>query len=251
VYRQVAEAALDAGIKDHVSVGLSSIGGSRVIQHWDLEDEKHQAKKALKEGKVDVLTLSPIWLPDEGIAKFAKLGLDHNPNLRITLQKFWLPNDTYEPINPLDTRKKVDHNATVLAEIKKHQDRYDRDVDDYVRAINKQLGKDVIVTVPVGQAAWMLREKIIAGQVPSLKAQSDLFYDTWGHPTHPLQILSAYCHFAIIYQCSPVGLPLARDFIRSKKLKPQWDEKLNRLLQEIAWEAVTRDPMSGVNALVK
>jgi hypothetical protein len=151
----------------------------------------------------------------------------------------------------LDTRKKVDHNATVLAEIKKHQDRYDRDVDDYVRAINKQLGKDVIVTVPVGQAAWMLREKIIAGQVPSLKAQSDLFYDTWGHPTHPLQILSAYCHFAIIYQCSPVGLPLARDFIRSKKLKPQWDEKLNRLLQEIAWEAVTRDPMSGVNALVK
>jgi hypothetical protein len=51
----VAEAALDAGIKDHVSVGLSSIGGSRVIQHWDLEDEKHQAKKALTEGKVDVL----------------------------------------------------------------------------------------------------------------------------------------------------------------------------------------------------
>ena len=73
VYRQVAEAALDAGIKDHVSVGLSSIGGSRVIQHWDLEDEKHQAKTALKDGKVDVLTLSPIWLPDDGIAKFAKL----------------------------------------------------------------------------------------------------------------------------------------------------------------------------------
>ena len=251
VYRQVAEAALDAGIKDHVSVGLSSIGGSRVIQHWDLEDDKHQAKKALTEGKIDVLTLSPIWLPDEGIAKFAKLGLDHNPNLRITVQKFWLPNDTYEPIYPLDTRKKVDHNATVLAELKKHQDRYDGDVDDYVRAINKQLSKDVIVTVPVGQAAWMLREKIIAGQVPSLKSQSDLFYDTWGHPTHPLQILSAYCHFAIIYQRSPVGLPLARDFIRSKKLKPQWDENLNRMLQEIAWEAVTRDPMSGVKAAAK
>ena len=44
VYRQVAEAALDAGIKGHVSAGISSIGGSRVIQHWNLEDEKHQAK---------------------------------------------------------------------------------------------------------------------------------------------------------------------------------------------------------------
>ncbi len=251
VYRQVGEAALDAGIKGHVSAGISSIGGSRVIQHWNLEDEKHQAKKALTEGRVDVLTLSPIWLPDDGIAKFAKLGLDHNPNIRITVQEFWLPNDTYEPIYPLDTRKKVDHNATVLADLKRHQDRYDRDVDDYVKAINKQLGKDVIVTVPVGQAALLLREKIIAGQAPGLKTQKDLFNDNWGHPTHPLQILSAYCHFAVIYKRSPVGLPLARDFIRLKKLKPEWDEKLNRLLQEMAWEAVIHHSMSGVKVADK
>lgn len=251
VYRQVAEAALDAGIKGHVSAGISSIGGSRVIQHWNLEDEKHQAKKALMEGRVDVLTLSPIWLPDDGIGKFAKLGLEHNPNIRITVQEFWLPNDTYEPIYPLDTRKKVDHNATVPAELKQHQDRYDRDVDDYVKAINKQLGRDVIVTVPVGQAALLLREKIIAGQAPGLKTQKDLFNDNWGHPTHPLQILSAYCHFAVIYKRSPVGLPLARDFIRLKKLKPEWDEKLNRLLQEIAWEAVIHHSMSGVKVVEK
>jgi hypothetical protein len=248
VYRQVAEAALDAGIKDHVSAGISSIGGSRVIQHWDLQDEKHQSKKALTEGKVDVLTLSPIWLPDEGIENFAKLGLEHNPNIRITVQQFWLPNDTYEPKYPLDTRKKVDHNATVLADLKQHQDRYDRDMDDYVKAINQKLGKDVIVTVPVGQAALILRQKIVDGLAPGLKTQQELFNDSWGHAAHPLQILSAYCHFAVIYQRSPVGLPLARDFIRLKKSKPEWDEKLNRLLQEIAWEAVTHHPLSGVKA---
>ena len=251
VYRQVAEAALSAGIKDHVSAGISSIGGSRVIQHWDLEDEKHQAKKALTEGKVDVLTLSPIWLPDEGIENFAKLGVEHNPKLRITVQEFWLPNDTYEPKYPLDTRKKVDHNATVPAELKKHQDRYDADVDAYVKAINEKLGKDIIVTVPVGQAAVILREKILAGQAPGLATQGDLFRDNWGHPTIPLQILSAYCHYAVIYKRSPVGLPLAGDFVRSKKLHPEWDEKLNHLLQEIAWEAVTHHAMSGVKAETK
>lgn len=111
VYGMLAEAAKNAGIKDHACVGLSGIGGSRVIQHWNASDEKHQAKAALSEGKVDVLTLSPIWMPDEGIEKFAKLGLAHNPNIRITVQEFWLPNDTYEPKYPLDVRKmpKVDH----------------------------------------------------------------------------------------------------------------------------------------------
>ena len=108
-----------AGIKGHQVVGVSSIGGSRVIQHWNVAEEKNQAKAALRAGNVDVLTLSPIWLPDEGIEKFARLALEHNPHIRITVQEFWLPNDTYEPIYPLDPRKKVDHDATNLAELRK------------------------------------------------------------------------------------------------------------------------------------
>ena len=79
VYGMLAEAAKNAGIEGHTPAGYSGIGGSRVIQHWNLEDEKHQAKAALSSGKVDVLTLSPIWMPDEGIEKFAKLGLRAQP----------------------------------------------------------------------------------------------------------------------------------------------------------------------------
>ena len=44
-------------------VGVSSIGGSRVIQHWNVPDDKNALKKALTAGTVDVLTLAPIWLP--------------------------------------------------------------------------------------------------------------------------------------------------------------------------------------------
>src|SRR6478609_9267829 len=111
VAKMVAELAEKAGIKNHRVAGISGIGGSRVIQHWDVADDKNAAKKALTAGEIDVLTLSPIWLPDEGIENFARLAIQHNPGIRITVQEYWLPNDTFNPVYPLETRKKVDHNA--------------------------------------------------------------------------------------------------------------------------------------------
>src|SRR5262249_11244947 len=68
------------GIKGHAIVGHQRIGISRTILHWNLADAKNQAKKALKEGKVDVFVTSCLVHPDEGITNFVKLGLEHNPN---------------------------------------------------------------------------------------------------------------------------------------------------------------------------
>lgn len=248
VYRILPAIAQGAGIKDHQSVGISSIGGSRVIQHWDVPDEKNQAKAVLREGKVDVLTLSPIWLPDEGIEKFARLGVEHNPGIRVTVQEFWLPNDTYHPVYPLETRKKVDHNATKVDELRAEQAKYDHDIEEYVREINRRLDRNVVFVVPVGAAAVTLRENIVAGKAPGLKAQWDLFRDTWGHPQVPLQVLSSYCHFAVIYRRSPVGLPVPPTLAKAPNLTDDDQEKLNRLLQEIAWETVSHHPLTGLSA---
>src|SRR5439155_3263778 len=88
----------------------SSIGGSRVVQHWNLPEEKNKAKQALRTGKVDVLTLAPIHLPDEGIDHFTQLALEHNPNIRITVQEFWLPFDIYDTTFKLRP-KKAAHDA--------------------------------------------------------------------------------------------------------------------------------------------
>jgi hypothetical protein len=244
VYPILADLARSAGIDDHQSVGTSRIGGSRVIQHWNVPEEKNQARAALRAGKVDVLTLSPIWLPDEGIEKFAQLGFEHNPDIRITVQEFWLPNDTYHPVYPLETRKKVDHNATNIDELRKQQALYDKDMEDYVRGVNARLGKEVVLVVPVGQATVALREKIVAGQAPGLGAQWDLFRDAWGHPQPPLQVLAGYCHFAVIYRRSPVGLPVPPVLEKAPNLSDK--EKLNRLLQQLAWDAVTHHPLTGL-----
>ena len=238
------ELAHAAGFKTHVQVGTSSIGGSTVLQHWDVPDAQNEAKTALRTGKVDVLTLSPIWLPEEGIVKFAQLALAGNPRVRVTVQEYWLPNDEYVPVYPLQVGKPVDHNVTDLAKLHEAQDRYDHDIDEYVRAINRQLGTSAVFTVPAGQAVVALREKIAAGQALCVKTQAELFTDSWGHAALPIQVLATYCHYAVIYRHSPVGLPMPSALRDAKN--PHWDEKLNRLLQELAWDAVIHHPLSGV-----
>lgn len=239
----LADMARGGMIKDHTQLGLSSIGGSRVIQHWDRPDAQNVAKMTLRGGKVDVLTLAPIHLPDDGIEKFVKLALETNPNIRVTVQEFWLPFDIYDTTFKLRPTK-VDHDAPTAEELRKLHAPYFKTMDEHVRELNKKEGKTAVYVVPVGQAVIALREKIIAGAAPGLTKQSDLFTDPIGHATAPLQALGAYCHYAVIYRRSPIGLPMPA--ILAKANKPNWDEKLNRLLQELAWEAVIQHPLSGV-----
>lgn len=246
-YAGVAEIAKSAGI-DHRLAGLSSIGGSTIQRHWDVPEESSKVKQALKAGAADVLTLSPIWLPDEAIEKFVRLGLEHQPALRILVQEYWMPNDEYEPVYPLQTRKQVDHNATDLASLGDATRRYAKDIEDYVKAINERAGREAVFVVPVGMAAVTLREKIVKGEAPGLRRQSDLFRDNWGHALAPLQVLSSYCHFAVIYRRSPVGLPVPKALASLKDVGDEDKATLNALLQQIGWETVSAHPMTGIGS---
>ena len=69
----------------------------------------------------------------------------------------------------------------------------------------------------------------------------------WSHPLAPLQILASYCHFAVIYRRSPVGLPVPPAFA-ALKMSDDDKAKLNTLLQQIAWDTVRSHPMAGVLA---
>jgi len=240
----LADLAKKAEIKDHIQLGMSSIGGSRIIQHWNVPDEKNKAKETLMTGKVDVLTLSPIFLPDEGIENFTELALKHNKDIRIVVQPIWLRRDIYEPT----TKKpaKVDHNAITGEELRKRHEPYFKSMDEFIQELNKKLGKTVLYEVPVGLAVIKLREKIIAGEAPGLKTQENLFTDETGHGTPPLMALVSYCNFAVIYRHNPVGLPVPEVLEKAKFENDEEREKLNRLLQEIAWDAVVQHPLSGL-----
>src|SRR5207302_4962956 len=78
----LAQIAKSAGIADHQQVGLSSIGGSYVIQHWDVADDEFESKATLESAKLDVLTIAPLYLPDEGIENFVRLASEKSPQIR-------------------------------------------------------------------------------------------------------------------------------------------------------------------------
>ena len=234
------EVAKAAGVA-HLDAGRQMIGGSRVIQHWNLPDEKNLARTALREGKVDVLTLSPhLILPDEGIDNFVKLGLEKNPKLRVLVQSSWMPKDGKSGAFKNEMR-----DAVPAQEVRQMRDSHNggwlKNLEAQVSALNASVGREAVFILPVSAAVFALRERIAEGKAPGLAKQSEMFRDDHGHPADPLALLVTYCHFAAIHQRSPVGLPVPAQL----KDRPQAEE-LNRLLQQLAWDAVTNYPMSGV-----
>lgn len=243
----LGQMAKAGGIEGYKDAGRQMLGGSRVQQHWDLPDDKNTLKKALRAGEVDVLTCSPhLKLPDEGIDKFTALLLEHNPNGRVYIQASWYPYDLAGKNNQNfknDERDKAD-----LAAIRKGYEPFYTGLCDQTQAINKQYEekykRPVAFLVPVGHAVYVLRDQVAAGKVPGIARQSELFTDPIGHARPALGILVTYCYYAAIYNKSPIGLPLPKEL--ADPTDAERADKLNRVLQDIAWDAVTAEPLSGV-----
>ncbi|HQU46411.1 MAG TPA: hypothetical protein PK867_26625 [Pirellulales bacterium] len=241
----LAQVAKSAGVVDHQQIGTSSIGGSYVSQHWEVPDDKFKSKATLESGNLDVLTMAPLFLPDEGIENFVRLASEKSPHIRVLVQEFWLPFDANVNFRkekvPPPNREEFD-----VKKLEEEHDKYFHDIDEQVKALNEKYGgKPAVFVAPVGQAVLALRKKIAEGAAPGLTKQTDLFTDAIGHAKPPLAVLVAYCYYAQIYGRGPVGLPVP------PALKGVVDEelsKLNRLLQEIAWTTVTNHPLSGVKA---
>ena len=193
------------------------------------------------QAEADLFTMAPTFLPDPGIENFTKLGLEHNPKLRLTLQQNWVPFE--DPVIWLSKSKpkSIDRDGVTLAQLRAKHEPYFKLIEDHVKEINQRIPAAKIVIVPSGEAVMALRDKVIKGEAPGITTQNELFTDALGHPGAQIRVLSAYCHYSVIYRRSPVGLPVV-----SQLTKLPEAEKLNRLLQEIAWKAVTGHPMSGV-----
>lgn len=236
-----------AGIDGHTLAGTQSIGGSTVTQHWNRPDAQNTAKTTLKTGKVDVLTLSPHFIiPDDAIDRFTDLLLEHNPNGRVLAQMSWLP---HHPTLELALGyNETDKDKTDLAALRKVTDPLAEKLRVQIRKLNERLPptakRQVVFLVPTGEALYRLRERVAAGKVPGIATQTSLFSDAFGHGKPPIGVMNAYCHYAVIYNRSPVGLPVPGAL--TKAGFGDDTAELNRVLQECAWEAVTGEVLSGV-----
>jgi len=230
---RVEQLVKSAKIEGHQLVGTQGIGGSRVIQHWELADEKNKAKPALASGDVDVFTMAAhVQIPDEGIANFTELGLAHNPKLRLFVQASWYPFD-------VPGEKRITNNSqrdeAKIADLQAAIDEWRTKLEAQVDELNKRHGKTAVFIVPVGDAVVKLRGLVIDGKYPGVAKQSELFTDPIGHGDAHIQALASYCNFAAIYRLSPEG----------HNLTGLTDEQ-NAILQRIAWETVSQYPHAGV-----
>lgn len=244
------EIARSAGVPAPVVIDRQGLGGSSVTKHWELPDEKDKARKAIKSGTVDVLTVSPNAnpLPDPAIAKFTALLLEHNPRGRVTVQASWVPFDGL--VDQGKAFKNADRDDADPRAIPARVAPLMGKIFDQVKSLNQEfpprLGRPVVLLVPVGDAVIRLRQRVKQGDVPGIARQSALFRDDTGHGHAPIYVLNAYCHYAVIFGRNPTGLPVPRA-LRAADLGEN-AERVNRILQEVAWQAVTAEPLAGVAA---
>lgn len=245
---QVDQLVQAAGIQGHKVVGRQGIGGSRVIQHWELTETKDKdgkvtnrqtAKPALETGEVDVFTMAAhLAIPDDGITNFTELGLKHNPNLRLLVQESWYPFDV-----PRGAAGYITNNAqrddAKIADLQAAVDEWRKKLEAQADDLNKQHGKKAVFIVPVGDAVVKLRAMVIDGKFPGVTKQSELFTDPIGHCHAHVQALASYCNYTAIYRVSPVGLKVARSGLTDEQ---------HAILQTLAWETVSAYPYSGVTA---
>lgn len=229
-----------AGGAGFALAGHQMIGGSQVIQHWNLPGDK--AKPALQAGLVDTLILSPtVQLPDAGIDNYVRLGCAAKPDLRILVQASWPAFDDGSSANLIEFQLRArnfrneQRDQATAASLQAMLDRqrlgWCRQLQEQIAALNQELGREAVRIVPVNEAVFALRQRILLGSAPGLTKQTDLFKDPIGHPTPVLMTLVAYCHFAALFGRSPEGLP-------AQSLPGPHSAELNLMLQTVAWEAV-------------
>jgi hypothetical protein len=233
---RVDQLAASAGLSNHRTVGAQGIGGSRVIQHWELNGGDNRARAVLTSGEVDVFTMAcHIVIPDPGIDNLVELGLKNNPKLRLFVQASWMPFDTVSPEKRL--RDNATRDETDLDALQTATDVWRGKLEAQIDELNKRHEQTSVFIVPVGDAVNEVRRQIKAKKFPGLDNQVILFRDPIGHGQGHVMALAAYCNFAAIYGRTPVGLKLEERGVNDEQ---------HAVLQRIAWETVSKYSHSGV-----
>jgi len=217
-----------AGIK-YQSHGYGSDLDKPLRQGKQLVEDTPQT--LMKKGEVDVcLTTDANWASEPAIEKWAAVGFAGNSKFRLYHQARFLVADG------LSLKKPEDRDNTKIADLQAALDQNRKRLEVRVDAINKEIGQPVVFIIPVGDAIVKLREMVVDGKYPGVTKQSELFKDAL-HAKEHVNLLTAYCNFAAIYQKSPVGLKL--------EMKNITDEH-HAILQKLAWETVSQYPHAGV-----
>jgi hypothetical protein len=232
----LAALAREAVLEGHERVGVQLIDGSTPMQHWSEgggDDSRNLAKVALRAGGIDILTLSPrSTVPEQGIDLFADLMLETNPEGRLLVQSSWSTDEDLDQADIEAIQERIDR----LHAAGGYLDR----LRTQLAGINDRAGRDLAFVVPAADAVYRLRQEVLRGNVPGIERQSELFLGGTSDPDTPIVNLVTYVWFVSMYRQPAAGLTAL------VALDDPTSVARERLLQEIAWETVSAEPMSGL-----
>lgn len=226
-------------------------------RNWVEEALEKDKKEVLAKGEFDVVYLGFVQLaqPVEALDQMADVALRHKPDCRIYLQHAWASGGgNWSPGNRTRTWPREDDD---LPAIQAEWDKRRKKLEDKVDEINKRHGKQAMFIVPLADAVMELRKLVVAGKLPGVTKQSQLFWDDDeskrldDHAGNQIVVLAMYCAHAAIHRKSPEGLkPSSPDGFywgpRADKGKVPVDDAQHAILQRIAWETVSKYPYAGV-----
>lgn len=211
-----------------------------------LETDK---KQVLVKGEFDAVYLGFVQLaqPVESLDQMADLAVKHKPDCRVYLQHAWAHGAP-------KGRRDEDDLTTLDAEWAMRR----RKLEDKTDEINARLGRRVVFISPLADAVMRMRRMVVAGTLPGVTKQSELFWDQevepFGRDDHGashIAVLAVYCAHAAIYRKSPEGLPVppGTGYFAGrgeKDGKPPVTAAAHAALQKLAWEVVSAYPHAGV-----
>lgn len=216
----------------------AAIGLGAPLRHqWDHPDgaEGENPRVALASRSYSSLLLTeavPIesnvtWNDTSGYGlRFANLAYGQNSNVQVYIYETW----EHIENNDIDAWERATVNVRRF---------YDQTVRDFNAGF---AGRDARL-IPGGQAMLRLVQAIRAGQVPGISNYRDLFTDTI-HLTATGWYFIGCVFYASIYGASPEGRDIRPTdrFNQPLQLPPA---SAIPVMQRIAWEVVSTDPLSG------
>jgi len=230
-----------AGYEEHKQIRQLR-GGVRgtAAAHWGYTDERQVIKPALEKGAVDVLTMAVHYqgsAPDD-FGRWIDLGLEHNPDMRFFIMDGWPQLRVKKPEgeNAAPIGLEIPDMNTFAA----RQAEIDEKVAGVIKALREKYGEKVFL-LPVGDGMLELRRRLERGKLPGVKQLvgekwTSLYSDSI-HPGYATSVMQGYVYYACIYGKNPEKL--GNPFYNIP-------DKLNRILQEAAWDVVRKNKYSGI-----
>ena len=237
-----------AGYENHTHLmQFHGGGGGAAKAQWSYEEDRQQAKPALATGKIDVMTFGHLVTWDgtsvgcdvEDYQRWIEFAMKHNPDIKFYIQDLW----------PWLADPKGEPNVEFsLEEFEAAMDVSSQSINAVIAQLNKKYPGRVHI-LPAGLAMTELVRRVSNNELPGVdtvligqkekkEGQRAGLYRDKIHPTGVVATLQGYIYYACLYGENPMDL----------KTGIFKDEKLDRILREVAWETASQHPRSGVKS---